>query len=51
YLWTVRYLWGDTFAPVAGLTREGLHSPVVAVAGLLVLIGLFAFLAVSLRIV
>ena len=51
YLWTVRYLWGETFAPIAGLTREGLHSPVVAVAGLLVLIGLFAFLAVLLRLV
>ena len=51
YLWTVRYLWSETFAPIAGLTREGLHSPVVAVAGLLVLIGLFAFLAVSLRLV
>jgi putative membrane protein len=51
YLWTVRYLWGETFAPIAGMTREGLHSPVVAVSGLLVLIGLFAFLAVLLRLV
>ncbi|MBV8702918.1 MAG: DUF202 domain-containing protein [Acetobacteraceae bacterium] len=51
YLWTVRYLWGETFAPIAGLTREGLHSPVIAVTVLLVLIGLFAFLAVSLRLV
>ena len=49
YLWTVRYLWGETFLPIAGLTREGLQSPVVAVAVLLVFIGLFAFFAVLLR--
>ena len=51
YLWTVRYLWGETFSPIAGLTREGLQSPVIAIAGLLVLIGLFAFSAVLLRLV
>ncbi len=51
YLWTVRYLWGETFLPIAGLTREGLQSPVVAVAVLLVFIGLFAFFAVLLRLV
>ena len=49
YLWAVRYLWGETFAPIAGATREGLQSPVVAIAVLLVLIGLFAFFAVLLR--
>ena len=51
YLWTVRYLWGETFSPIAGLTREGLQSPVIAIAGVLVLIGLFAFSAVLLRLV
>jgi putative membrane protein len=49
YRWTVRYLWGPTFAPIAGMTREGLQSPVVVIAVLLVLIGLFAFSAVLLR--
>ena len=49
YLWTLRYLWGETFLPIAGLTREGVQSPVVAVAVLLVFIGLFAFFAVLLR--
>jgi putative membrane protein len=49
YLWGVRYLWGETFAPIAGATREGLQSPVVAVAVLLIFIGLFAFFAVLLR--
>ena len=51
YQWTVRYLWGAIFAPIAGMTREGMHSPVVAVAVLLALIGCFAFAAVLLRLV
>lgn len=49
YRWTVRYLWGPTFAPIAGMTGGGLQSPIFAVALLLVLIGLFAFTAVLLR--
>ena len=49
YLWTVRYLWSETFAPVAGLTPEGKKSPIIVVALLLVLIGTFAFFAVLLR--
>ena len=53
YLWTVRYLWGESFAPIAGMragaTKEKMQSPVMAVAVLLVLIGLFAFFAVLLR--
>jgi len=53
YLWTVRYLWGESFAPIAGMragaTKEKMQSPVMAVAVLLFLIGLFAFFAVLLR--
>ena len=49
YRWTVRYLWGETFAPIAGMTKEGKQSPVVAVAILLICIGLFAFFAVLFR--
>ena len=53
YLWTVRYLWGESFAPIAGMragaTKEKMQSPVMAVSVLLVLIGLFAFFAVLLR--
>ena len=53
YLWTVRYLWGESFAPIAGMradaTHEKMQSPVMAVAVLLILIGLFAFFAVLLR--
>src|SRR5215469_13837855 len=49
YWWTVRYLWQGTFASIAGMTKEGLQSPLVAVAILLVFVGLFAFFAVLLR--
>ena len=49
YSWTVRYMWGEPFTPLAGLTKEGRRSPVLAVAILLIFIGLFAFFAVLLR--
>ena len=51
YLWGIRYLWGGTFAPIAGLTPEGKHTPVIAIAILLIGIGLFAFFAVLFRVV
>jgi len=50
YWWTVNYLRSGTFAPIAGL-KEGMQSPVIAVAILLVCIGLFAFGAVMLHLV
>jgi len=49
YFWTVRYMWGEPYRPLAGLTKEGKQSPVIAVAIVLILIGLFAFFAVLLR--
>ena len=51
YYWVVRYMWNDPFTPIAGMTREGMNSPVLAVTVLLLLIGLFAFGAVLLRLV
>jgi putative membrane protein len=51
YRWALRYLWGGSFAPLAGVTKEGLQTPIVAVAVLLTLIGMFAFFAVLLRLV
>jgi putative membrane protein len=48
YLWTARYLRSGSFARVAGL-KQGMQSPVLAVAGLLTLIGIFAFVAVLLH--
>jgi putative membrane protein len=50
YNWTVRYLRSGSFAKVAGL-KGGMQSPVIAVAVLLTLIGLFALSAVLLRLV
>jgi putative membrane protein len=49
YRWTVRYLWGGSFVPIAGMTEEPMSSPVLAIAVLLIFIGLFAFFAVLLR--
>ncbi len=49
YWWGIRYLWGGSFAPLAGLTKKGTQSRVIEVAILLIGIGLFAFFAVLLR--
>jgi len=49
YRWTVRYLWQGSFASIAGMTKEEKQSPVLAVAVLLIFIGLFAFFAVLFR--
>ena len=49
YWWTLRYMWGEPFAPIAGITKEGMQTPVIAVAIVLIFIGLFAFFAVLLR--
>jgi putative membrane protein len=49
YSWSIRYLWGEPYTPLAGVTKEGKHTPVMAVAIVLILIGLFAFFAVLLR--
>ena len=49
YRWTLRYLWGGSFAAIAGMTKEGKHSPLDATAIVLILIGLFAFFAVLLN--
>jgi putative membrane protein len=49
YRWGIRYLWGEPYTPIAGATKEGKQTPVVAVAVVLIGIGLFAFFAVLLR--
>ena len=51
YRWTLRYLWSGSYSAVAGLTREGKQTPLYAVSIVLILIGLFAFLAVLLHMV
>jgi putative membrane protein len=49
YRWILRYLWGRDFAAIAGMTREGIQTPMLAVTIVLVFIGLFAFVAVLFR--
>ena len=49
YQWTLRYLWHDSFASIAGMKQEGMQSAALAVAVLLIGVGLFAFFAVLLR--
>ena len=49
YWWTLRYLWGGNFTQIAGMTKEGVQTPIVAICVLLILIGLFAFFAVLFR--
>ena len=51
YRWTVRYLWGGGFATIAGMKREGLRTPLYALALALICVGVFAFFAVLLRLV
>jgi putative membrane protein len=49
YWWSIRYLWGEPFTPIAGVTKEGKRTPVLAVAVILIGVGLFAFFAVLFR--
>jgi len=51
YRWTIRYLWHGSFSQIAGMTTEGLQTPVLAVTILLFLIGVFAFFDVLLHFV
>jgi putative membrane protein len=51
YRWALRYLWSADFASIAGVTKEGKQTPIVAIAVLLIFIGVFAFVAVLLRMV
>jgi putative membrane protein len=49
YQWGLRYLWGEPYTPIAGVTKEGKQTPIMAVAILLIGVGLFAFFAVLFR--
>ena len=51
YRWTIKYLWSSDYAPIAGMTREGRNSPVVFVILVLLLVGIFAFFSVLLRLI
>ena len=51
YWSSIRYMWGGSYAALAGMTKEGKRSPIIAIAILLICIGVFAFAAVLLRVV
>lgn len=51
YRWTINYLWSGDYAQIAGMTKEGRKSPVIAVAVILLLVGVFAFFSVFLRLI
>ena len=49
FRFSLKYLWSGGFEAIAGLTREGRKTPLYAVGAILILIGLFAFFAVLMR--
>ena len=51
FRWTLRYLWGGSFATIAGMEKRGKPTPLYAVAIALILVGTFAFFAVLLHLV
>lgn len=51
YWWTIRYLWSEPYAAIAGMTKEGMQSPIAAIAVVLFGIGIFAFGAVLMRLI
>jgi putative membrane protein len=49
YRWLLRYMWSDDFKPIAGAVESRMQTPLIAIAAVLLAIGLFAFFAVFLR--
>jgi putative membrane protein len=49
YRWLLRYMWSDDFKPIAGAVEARMQTPLIAIAAVLLAIGLFAFFAVFLR--
>jgi putative membrane protein len=49
YRWALHYLWGEPITPIAGAANEPTNTPVMAIGILLIFIGLFAFIAVLVR--
>ena len=47
----VRYLWEKDFKPIAGVDESAHRTPIIAVSVVLILIGIFAFVAVLFRVV
>lgn len=51
YQWMRRYLWSGSFSAIAGTTTGGKQTPLYAAVLVLILVGVFAFFAVLLRLV
>ncbi|PZF76318.1 DUF202 domain-containing protein [Aestuariivirga litoralis] len=51
YRWTIKYLWSGDYAQIAGMTAEARRSPVIMVALVLLLVGVFAFFSVLFRLI
>ena len=51
FRWMLHYLWEGEFAKIAGTTTEGKQTPLYFVAIALILVGMFAFFSVLLRLV
>ena len=49
YRWFIRYLWSKEFELIAGVEEAPWHTPTLGVTVVLILIGIFAFGAVLLR--
>jgi putative membrane protein len=49
YRWILGYLWGRDFAAIAGITKEGKQTPMIAVTIVLTLVGVVTFFAVLFR--
>jgi putative membrane protein len=51
FRWVLRYLWGGSFAKIAGVTPEGRQTPLYVVSIVVLCVGVFALAAVMLRLV
>jgi hypothetical protein len=49
YRVSLNYLWSKNFAPLAGVDKDPHRTPLMAVAIILLLIGIFTFLALLFR--
>ena len=51
YRWSINYLTGPQYAPIAASREDKMHTPILGVAVLLMLIGLLAFGAILFRLI
>lgn len=51
YRWSLRYLWGENFVAIAGATKEGLQTPLYAVAIGLIVVGTLTLVSILMRLI